>query len=324
MRHTPSTAQLSELIHRLHESYRSLEAGTLATYIPELGRADPNAFGIAITTTDGETITAGDAECPFSIQSISKPFVFGLALETHGLDRVRSRVGVEPTGEPFHSMIRLDNESKKPSNPLVNTGAIAMTSLIKGSSPRAGQELLARSLEKYAGRKLEMDATVYESEKATGHRNRAIAHLMLHFGMVEPEIEETVDLYFRQCSFNVNAVDLSVMAATLANHGTNPKTLEKAIDEKYVKCLLTLMLSCGMYTFAGEWAFSVGIPAKSGVSGGILAVVPGEMGIGVYSPRIDSHGNSVRGIAVFKDLAEALDLHIFECRDSRASTTAGG
>jgi len=310
---TPSKQQLSELIQRLYDTHRSLDNGKLATYIPELGKVDPQKFGISITTVDGETLTAGDAESRFTIQSISKPFVFGLALETHGLAQVRSRVGVEPTGEPFHSMIRLDEQSKTPSNPLVNTGAIAMTDLIKGSGPQAGRALLDQCLGKYAGRRLEMDASVYESEKATGHRNRAIAHLMLHFGMVGPEIEETVDLYFRQCSFEVSAEDLSVMAATLANKGINPKSLENAIDEKYVKCLLTLMLTCGLYTFAGEWAFNVGIPAKSGVSGGILAVVPGKMGIGVYSPLVDSHGNSVRGIAVFKDLATELKLHIFEC-----------
>lgn len=308
----PSNKQLSDLIHRIHKAHRNNDGGTLATYIPELGNAAPSKFGISITTIDGQTISVGDCDSLFTIQSISKPFVFGQALEAHGLDHVRSRVGVEPTGEPFHSMIRLDDQSKRPANPFVNTGAIAMTNLIKGATPNEGRQQLQKTLENYVGRTLEIDQKVYESEKTTGHRNRAIAHLMLHFGMVEPEIDQTVDLYFQQCSFNVNCTDLSTMAATLANRGTNPLTGKKAIESQYVKSLLTLMLTCGLYTYAGEWAFNVGLPAKSGVSGGILAVVPGRMGIGVYSPLVDTHGNSVRGVLAFQDLARELRLHIFE------------
>ncbi len=304
--------KLKDLICRLHSANATNNSGKLASYIPELGKVNPKGFGIAITTVAGDTISIGDAEEDFTIQSISKPFVFGMALQNHGLRMVRSRVGVEPTGDPFNSLIRLQSKSKRPSNPMVNTGAIAMTNLIRGKTPEMGRNSLKKMFESYAGRSLSMDKNVYISEKVTGHRNRAMAHLMLHFGMVEPEIEDTLDLYFRQCSFNVNAVDLSVMAATLANNGINPKTHNKAIDERYVKHLLTLMLTCGLYTYAGEWAFNVGIPAKSGVSGGILAVVPGSMGIGVYSPLIDVHGNSIRGIKVFKELAKELNLHIFE------------
>lgn len=304
--------KLSDLICRLHKEFKDVDSGKLASYIPELGKVDSNNFGIAITTVEGETLSVGDVHHPFTIQSISKPFVFGLALEIHGLRHVRSRVGVEPTGDPFNSLIRLQAKSKRPSNPLVNTGAIAMTNLIRGSHIKADRAVLKKMFECYTGRKLTMDKDVYTSEKATGHRNRAMAHLMLHFDMVAPDIDKTLDLYFRQCSFNVHTIDLSVMAATLANKGTNPLTQEKAIDEKYVKHLLTLMLTCGLYTYAGEWAFNVGLPAKSGVSGGILAVVPGKMGIGVYSPLIDAHGNSIRGIKVFKELAQELQLHIFE------------
>ncbi len=311
MTSTLAPAKIASLIEEIYQEHKHLADGDLASYIPELGNVDPRGFAISVTTVDGQIVTAGDQDRLFTIQSISKPFVFGLALETHGLDHVRSRVNVEPTGEAFHSMIRLDESSKRPPNPLVNSGAIAMTSLIKGGSPAAGQTSLKHMYELYTGRVLDMDAAVYESEKATGHRNRAIAHLMLHFGMVEPQIEETVDLYFRQCSFNVNASDLSTMAATLANKGVNPLTGNRAIAEPYVKSLLTLMLTCGLYTYAGEWAFNVGLPAKSGVSGGILAAVPGKMGIGVYSPLVDKQGNSVRGVRVFKDLERALNLHIF-------------
>jgi glutaminase len=304
-------SKLASLVEEIYQEHRYLAEGELASYIPELGKVDPRGFAISVTTIDGQIVTAGNKDQLFTIQSISKPFVFGLALETHGLAHVRSRVNVEPTGEPFHSMIRLDESSKRPPNPLVNSGAIAMTSLIKGKNPQAGREAIKNMYELYTGRSLDMDEAVYESEKLTGHRNRAIAHLMLHFGMVEPEIEETVDLYFRQCSFNINASDLSTMAATLANKGINPLTGKRAIAETHVKSLLTLMLTCGLYTYAGEWAFNVGLPAKSGVSGGILAAVPGKMGIGVYSPLVDRQGNSVRGVRVFKDLERALNLHIF-------------
>jgi glutaminase len=310
--HEPYTKkEISAVIQRLHNSYKNTEEGSLAKYIPELGKANPNSFCISITTIDGETSFVGDDATMFTMQSISKPLIFGLALETHGLDHVRSRVDVEPTGEPFDSIIRLDNESKKPFNPLVNTGAIAMTNLIKGSGKTSRQEILEKTMENYVGRKIKVDEAVYESEKITGHRNRAIAHLMLHFGMVEPAIDEMLDLYFRQCSFNVNAKDLSVIGATLANNGVNPTTKTRAIKDQYIKNILALMFTCGLYTYAGEWAFDVGIPAKSGVSGGIMAVVPGRMGIGIYSPLVDKHGNSVRGVRVCGDLSRELNLHSF-------------
>lgn len=235
-----------------------------------------------------------------------------MALQTHGLKKVRTRVDVEPTGEPFNSIIRLDNKSKRPFNPLVNTGAIAMTDLIEGKNKKERQKILKETLRNYTGSKNEIDKSVFESEKSTGHRNRAIAHLMLNFGMVGPKIEDTLDLYFEQCSFNVNALDLSVMGATLANNGINPKTSKQAVDEKYIQHVLALMFTCGLYTYAGEWAFDVGIPAKSGVSGGIVAVVPRLMGIGVYSPLIDHHGNSVRGVKVCEELSKKLKLHSFQ------------
>jgi glutaminase len=307
----PSNDKITDIINQAYESYKDLDRGKLADYIPELGKADSNNFGISVTTVKGETISVGNADTMFSIQSISKPFVFGLALEGHGTAHVRSRVGVEPTGEPFHSIIRLQAKSKRPSNPLVNAGAIAMTDLVSGNSHEERIQNLQSALEKYTGRPLDMDESVYLSEKATGHRNRATAHLMLHFGMVEPRIDDTTDLYFRQCSYKVTSDDLSMMAATLAYDGVNPKTQDRALPSEHVKSLLTLMFTCGLYTYAGEWAFRVGIPAKSGVSGGILGVVPGVMGIGVYSPLVDKHGNSVRGIRVFKNLANELGLHMF-------------
>lgn len=303
---------LSKVINSLYEKYKNDKKGKRASYIPELSKVDSKKFGIAITTVTGETYCAGDADFLFSMQSISKPFVFGLALESHGLKKVRQKVDVEPTGEPFNSIIRLDTKSKRPLNPLVNTGAIAMTDLIEGKSKKERQKILNSSFEKYIGKKVEIDKSVFTSEKITGHRNRAIAHLMLNFDMVKNSIDDTLDLYFEQCAYKVNAVDLSVMAATLANSGINPVTQIKAVDEKYIKHILAIMFTCGLYTYAGEWAFDVGLPAKSGVSGGILAVVPGVMGIGVFSPLIDVHGNSVKGVKVCEDLSKKLKLHSFQ------------
>lgn len=307
----PSENELQNLVNKLHNKYRKNDEGKLTDYIPELATVNPNKFGIAITTVEGDTVTAGDFEECFTIQSISKPLVFGLALDMHGINHVRERVNVEPTGEPFHSIIRLDTKSKRPSNPLVNSGAIAMTDFIKCENPAEGRTCLHSLYERYVGHSIKMDEAVYESEKATGHRNRAIAYLMLNFGMISENIEEALDLYFRQCSFNIDSKDLASIGASLANDGKNPCTGVQAVDSEYVRSILTLMFTCGLYTYAGEWAFDVGVPAKSGVSGGIMAAVPGRMGIGVYSPLVDKHGNSVRGLEVFRELSDALNLHAF-------------
>lgn len=301
-----------DLLEKIYFKYKDNREGDVASYIPELMNVDPNLFAVSITDLSGKTISFGDYNTKFAIQSITKPFVFGDALQTHGEEKTRKKVGVEPTGEPFDSISRVDNQLKLPYNPLVNSGAIVMTNLIPGKSSVEKYVHLKTMLEKYIGHEVDMDVKIYESEKTTGHRNRSIGHLMLHFGMIDNQVEETLDLYFKQCSFKVDTVDLSVMAATLANYGINPINLNQAIESKYVKKILTLMLSCGMYTYAGEWAYEIGIPAKSGVCGGILAVIPGKMGIGVYSPLLDQHGNSIKGKLVCKDLSETLNLHSFD------------
>ncbi|HYW18210.1 MAG TPA: glutaminase A [Nodularia sp. (in: cyanobacteria)] len=306
------SAPFLAVLNDLYSKYKSQTEGTLANYIPELAKVNPELFSICIVTVDGQTYQVGDYQQQFTIQSISKVFAYGLALEDHGRDYVLTRVGVEPTGDAFNAII-LDEQSKRPYNPMVNAGAIATTSLIKGSGATERLNRVLEMFRKYSGHDALVDISVFTSERSTGHRNRAIAHLMLNFGMIDQNIEETLDLYFQQCAVMVNCQDLAVMAATLANKGINPVTGEQAVDSRYIKDILSVMNTCGMYNFAGEWAYNVGIPAKSGVCGGIMAVVPHKMGIGVFSPLLDVRGNSVRGVMVCEELSRRLGLHLFEC-----------
>ena len=307
---TAVTSPFRNYLNDVHKKYRSLNDGAVADYIPELALAKPEWFGICVVTAEGQVFEVGDCDQLFTIQSISKAFVFGLALEDHGREYVNSKVSVEPTGEAFNSIV-LDEATNRPYNPMVNAGAIATADLIKGQN---GTERLKRLLEmfkRYTGRDHDINVPVFLSEKATGHRNRAMAYLMLNFGMVSEKLDETLDLYFQQCSILVNAKDLAMIAATLANGGINPVTKERAVDERYVQDIISVMLTCGMYDASGEWAYRVGIPAKSGVGGGILAVVPGKLGIGTFSPPLDQKGNSVRGIKVCEELSRDFGLHLF-------------
>jgi glutaminase len=298
-------------LNELHAKYRDVSDGKVADYIPELALADPKWFGISVVTVDGQVFDVGDCQQPFTIQSVSKPFVFGQALEDHGREAVLKKVGTEPTGEAFNAIV-LDEKSNRPFNPLVNSGAIATADLIHGKDFADRIKRMLAMFGRYTGRDVHLDTAVFMSERTTGHRNRAIAHLMLNFGMVSDRIEESLELYFQQCSILVHAHDLAVMAATLANAGVNPITQERAIDQQYVKDMLSVMLTCGMYDYAGEWAYRVGLPAKSGVGGGICAVVPGRCGIGIFSPPLDARGNSVRGIKVSEELSQRFGLHAFE------------
>jgi glutaminase len=301
------SSPVSEYLGGLLEEYRGLDEGQVATYIPELGRADPGWFGICVVTADGHAYEVGDTDLEYTIQSISKPFVFGMALEDQGRDAVLDRVGVEPSGNAFNSIV-VDDRSR-PYNPMVNAGAIVATGLV---DPREGCDRMARIIEsfsRYAGRDLTLDETVYRSESATGDRNRAIAYLMRSFDMLRGDVDEVIDAYFRQCSLLVTCRDLATMAATLANRGVNPVTGETALEPRYVENVLSVMSTCGMYDYAGEWVYTVGLPAKSGVSGGVVAVLPGQLGIGVFSPPLDARGNSARGVKVCQRMAADFDLH---------------
>jgi glutaminase len=308
----PPRSPLERYLERLHDALSEVEAGQVASYIPELEAVDPDTFGLCIATPGGAVYQAGETRHRFTLQSISKPLTYGLALADAGVDAVRATVGVEPSGDAFNA-ISLDIESGLPVNPMINAGAIATVSLVADHGPGASRfERILETYSTYAGRRLDVDEPVYRSERATGHRNRAIAHLLRAGEVVHDEVEETVDAYFRQCAVELDCRDLAVIGATLANGGVNPSTGERALDAALVRHVLSVMTTCGMYDGAGEWLFTVGLPAKSGVSGGVLAVLPGRLGLAVYSPRLDPRGNSVRGVMACAAIARDFDVHLLD------------
>ncbi len=307
----PSLAQVEELVREAYEAHRECTAGTVADYIPMLAAADPGWFGVAVTTVEGLGVALGDAQRPFSIQSISKPFVYALAAQAIGHDAARERVGVNNTGLPFNSVMALELHQGHPRNPMVNAGAIVTTALLPGADAGQRWESLRAGLSAFAGRELAVDQDVYASETATNERNRALGRLLSSYGRLDADSEETVDLYTRQCALLVTATDLSVMGATLADGGVNPLTGERVVSAHVCRDVLAIMASAGMYENSGEWLFEIGLPAKSGVAGGIVAIAPGKGALGVFSPRLDDAGNSVRGQRVAAHLARGLGLDIF-------------
>ena len=314
---TPFPVQ--QYLEELHARFMPLRAGSVASYIPELARADPGRFGICIAAVDGHVYEVGDTRRCFTIQSISKAIAYGLALEDHGIEAMLRKVDVEPSGEAFNS-ISLHPVSGRPRNPMINAGAIATCGMIKGADLEERWARLLQVFARYIGREPAVDAMVYRSEKETGHRNRALAHLMYGFGILEEPPEDVLDLYFQQCSINVTCRDLALIGACLANAGINPVTAQVALHRDYVPRVLSVMSSCGMYDASGAWLFKVGMPAKSGVGGGIVAVLPGQIGIGVYSPALDEQGNSVRGVAVCEAISRDFNLHLF--KPIRTTSTA--
>jgi glutaminase len=306
----PITSPIMEYLQELRQQFAGMTDGEVADYIPELAKANSEWFGICIATTEGHVYEVGDSHQEFTIQSISKPFVYGLALEDNGRADILGKIGVEPTGDAFNS-ISLDPVTGRPANPMINAGAIAAAGQIMGHDDNKRVNRILEMMSTYAGRALTVDETVYLSESETGHRNRAIGYMLRNFNILEDDPTPTLELYFRQCSISVCCRDLAIMGATLANAGINPVTGERAIRGEYVENVLGVMGSCGMYDYAGEWIYKVGMPAKSGVSGGILAVLPGRLGIGVFSPRLDARGNSVCGIEVCNRISMDFNLHMF-------------
>ena len=303
---------LARYLERLHDDLAHVTSGDVASYIPELAAVAPDTFGICLATPGGAVYEAGETRHAFTLQSISKPLTYGLALADAGVDRVRATVGVEPSGDAFNA-ISLDTTSGLPVNPMINAGAIATVSLVSDHVPAASRfERILAAYSTYAGRRLGVDEAVYRSERATGHRNRAIAHLLRAGDVVSDEVDETVDAYFRQCAVQLDCRDLALIGATLANGGVNPSTGERALEGRLVRHVLSVMTSCGMYDGAGEWLFSVGLPAKSGVSGGVVAVLPGRLGVAVFSPRLDARGNSVRGVLACSAVARDFNVHLLD------------
>jgi glutaminase len=311
---TSSKPPLLRFLNTCHAEYLAETSGAVADYIPELGKADPAHFGISLATLDGHVYEVGDTKVPFTIQSMSKPFVFALALDTLGAARVESAIGVEPSGDPFNS-IRLNAENH-PFNPMVNAGAIACSGLIHEAKGDGAFDYIRQALGRFAGRELDVDDAVYSSESLTGDRNRAIGYLLRTNAVIRDNVGSVLEVYFRQCSIRVTARDIAVMAATLANRGINPVTGEQVMTPYAISRTMSVMTSSGMYDYAGEWIYRVGIPAKSGVGGGILAALPARLGLGSYSPKLDKHGNSVRGIKVCEALSAHYDLHMLNRSDN--------
>ncbi|WP_169582555.1 glutaminase A [Microbacterium thalassium] len=310
----PITALLADIL----EEIRPDDDGASASYIPELAAADPDTLAFAVVGPRGRVRAVGDDHVEFTIQSISKPFVLALALEEHGLETVMRRVGAEPSGEPFNA-ISLEPVTGRPANPMINAGAIATSALVGGADVDERTARIAELLSAFAGRSLWVDESVYASESLTGERNRALAHLLKSHGVIDGPVDVAVETYFRQCSLLVTVRDLAVMAATLAFGGVNPVTGERVVGERVARDVLSIMSSCGMYDFSGEWLLRVGLPAKSGVSGGLLAVAPSQFGVAAFSPRLDAHGNSVRAVAMVEAASERFGMHLLEPHESVAS-----
>lgn len=310
--HLPSPELVRDLVNAAYDRFKTNDDGTVADYIPALAAVPRDRFGICVVGTNGAIHGIGDTSYEFSIQSVSKPFVFALICQAIGEDAARDKLGANNTGLPFNSVIALELIEEGTHNPMVNAGAIATTSLIGGHGPTERLNRLLAMFRRYIGHDLFIDMATFMSERTTGLRNKAMAYLMQHFGMVDHRVDEALDLYFQQCSVMVSCRDLAVMAATLANHGVNPLTGDRAVDERYIRDILSVMYTCGMYNYAGEWAYTVGIPAKSGVSGGIIAVVPNQIGIAVFSPPLDGRGNSVRGVKVCEELSQHFGLHLLD------------
>ena len=314
----PARFGIDSVLASAHARHRGHDDGALADYIPELAAVEPDRFGIAIATVGGKLFEVGETTQEFTIQSISKAFVYCLALELVGRDEVLARVGVEPSGDAFNAIV-FDPYTNRPFNPMVNAGAITVAGIVHDVAGAGAFDLILERLSLAAGRDLAMDDAVYRSEAATGHRNRGIGHLLRNVGALHGSVDDVTDLYFRQCSILVTAADIARMGATLAHIGQNPVTGQHVFDLAAVRNTLAVMFTCGMYDHSGNWAYDVGVPAKSGVGGGILGVVNRQLGIGTFSPRLDAKGNSVRGIAAFKEIADELGLHVFDCTNVGSS-----
>lgn len=307
----PSRQAIFEALRDAYHRGQQVDAGKVADYIPILAEADPSWFGVCLTGARGAQVAVGDTEVPFSIQSVSKPFVFALVCEAIGAEEAREKLGVNSTGLPFDSVMAVELNADRTMNPMVNAGAMATTSLVPGTTPAERWEWLVAGMSEFAGRPLTMNQRVYESESATNLRNQGIAHLLDGYGCMYSDPDEATDLYTRQCSLEITTIDLSIMGATLADGGVNPMTGARVIDERLCRRVLAVLATAGMYERSGDWLFDVGLPGKSGVSGGMVTIAPGKGSVATFSPPLDEAGNSVRGQIATHHLSEALGLNLF-------------
>jgi len=309
--HLPEAIVVQAAIDRAHTQFRTASGGQVANYIPALARVSPDLFGICVAGTSGKVYGVGDVDFSFSIQSVSKPFVFALICQAIGEDEARTRLGANNTGLPFNSVIAIDRIEEGTSNPMVNAGAIAATSLAPGQTAEAKWQFIQTELSRFAGRPLILNREVYESESNHNEHNKGLAKLLETKERMFFDPIEATDIYTRQCSLNVTARDLAVMAATLANGGVNPVTKERVIDPIHCQHVLAVMVTAGLYENSGDWLYETGLPGKSGVSGGMVTVSPGKGGLGIFAPPLDEAGNSVKGQLVAQFLSEQLGLNLF-------------
>lgn len=309
--HLPLPEHVRALMYEAHARFAGNTDGTPADVYPALAKVSPDLFGISVAGVDGAVYTVGDADWPFAIMSVSKPFIFGLVCSVLGADEVRDKLGVNATGLPFNSIMAVELNPARLTNPMVNSGALATTSLVPGATMDEKWAYIHEGLSRFAGRTLEMNEAVLASALETNHRNRGIAQMLRSYDRLYFEPEQTTALYTRQCSLNVTAADLAVMGATLANGGVNPQTGDQVISGEDAHHTLAVMATAGLYETSGDWLYDIGLPGKSGIGGGIITSAPGKGGMGVFAPRLDSAGNSVKGQLTARLLSNRLGLNLF-------------
>jgi glutaminase len=308
--HLPPDERVAELVNRAHQRYRNNTDGNNSNVYPALERVPRELFGICVVSAGGRTYTAGDADYDFTIMSVSKPFVFALICQALGAEPVRQKLGVNSTGLAFNSLTAIERDGGR-TNPMVNSGAIAATSLVPGGSHDDKWKFIHQGLSRFAGRELPLNEEVYTSASETNFRNQSIARLLQSYGRIYDDPAQATDLYTRQCSLNVSARDLAVMGATLADGGVNPITRERVVDIESCRYALAVMATAGLYETSGDWLFDIGTPGKSGIGGGIVTVAPGKDGLGTFAPPLDKAGNSVKGQLVAKYLSDQLGMNLF-------------
>ncbi|MFN9547809.1 MAG: glutaminase A [Cyanobacteriota bacterium] len=315
--HLPTEEVVRLLVNEAHRRFSPVKEGEVARYIPALALANPDHFGVCVAATGGQLFEAGETNQPFSIQSLSKPFLFALICEAIGERQAREKLGVNSTGLPFNSVLAVERTEEGLSNPMVNAGAIAATSLAPGDSMEAKWAFIQEGFSRFADRPLVIDEAVHASELANNRRNVGIANLLEEQERIWMDPEAATELYTRQCALSVTARDLALMAATLANGGRHPRSGEQVIEPLLCQHVLAVMVTAGLYETSGDWLYDICLPGKSGVSGGMITVAPGKGGLATYSPPLDDSGNSVRGQLTAAFLSERLGLNLFASRPAR-------